>query len=91
VEDSTTGSAHCSLGVVYAPRFDAIEKPLTATQGGRRRGRITMVWDGKAGKDGGRMKLRGNTVTGKLVFKRNQLGRSLTTYAQWHVASFMYE
>jgi hypothetical protein len=50
-----------------------------------------MVWDGKAGKDGGRMKLRGNTVTGKLVFKRNQLGRSLTTYAQWHVVSFMYE
>jgi hypothetical protein len=65
LEDSVTGSAHCLLGVIYAPRFDAIGKFLTATQGGKRRGQITVVWDGKAGKEGGRMKLRGKTLTGK--------------------------
>jgi predicted PhzF superfamily epimerase YddE/YHI9 len=65
VEDTVTGSAHCLLGVIYAPRFDAIGKPLTATQGGKRQGRITVVWDGKEGKDGGRMKLRGHAVTGE--------------------------
>jgi predicted PhzF superfamily epimerase YddE/YHI9 len=66
LEETATGSAHCSLGVIYAPRFDAIGKPMTATQGPRRRqGRITVIWDGKSGKEGGRMKLRGRTVTGQ--------------------------
>jgi hypothetical protein len=36
-----------------------------ASQGGpKRRGQITVVWDGKSGKEGGRMKLRGKTLTG---------------------------
>jgi predicted PhzF superfamily epimerase YddE/YHI9 len=66
LEETATGSAHCSLGIIYAPRFDAIGKPMTATQGPtQRQGRITMIWDGKSGKEGGRMRLLGRTVTGK--------------------------
>jgi hypothetical protein len=53
------------LGVIYSPRFNSVGKPLMASQGGpKRRGQITVVWDGKSGKEGGRMKLRGKTLTG---------------------------
>jgi predicted PhzF superfamily epimerase YddE/YHI9 len=65
VEDSVCGSAHLLLGVIWAPRFDAVGKPLLASQGGKRQGEITVVWDGKEGKDGGRMKLRGKCIIGK--------------------------
>jgi hypothetical protein len=62
VEDSVCGSAHLLLGVIWAPRFDAVGKPLLASQGGKRQGEITVVWDGKEGKEGGQMKLRGKCI-----------------------------
>jgi predicted PhzF superfamily epimerase YddE/YHI9 len=65
VEDSVCGSAHLLLGVIWAPRFDAVGKPLLASQGGKRQGEITVVWDGKEGKEGGQMKLRGKCIIGK--------------------------
>jgi predicted PhzF superfamily epimerase YddE/YHI9 len=65
-EDCVTGSAHCMLGIIYAPRFDAMRRPIIARQGGpRRQGQITVVWDGNMGHIGGRMKLRGNAITGE--------------------------
>jgi hypothetical protein len=76
LEDSVTGSAHCLLGVIYVPRFNAVGMPITATQGGKRRGEITVVWDGKEGKDGGRMKLRGKTLTGE--FSNDKMNFLLT-------------
>jgi predicted PhzF superfamily epimerase YddE/YHI9 len=63
-EDITTGSAHCSLAVVYGTKFNAVGTTITASQGGKRQGQITVVWDGKTGKEGGRVKLRGNVRTG---------------------------
>lgn len=64
-EDPVTGSAHCSLGVVYAARFGGPGAELRATQGGRRRGEIRVQWDGRSGSEGGRMKLRGKAVVGE--------------------------
>jgi hypothetical protein len=63
-EDPVTGSAHCSLGVLYSQRFGGPGAELSATQGGPRRGSIRVSWDGKPGSQGGRMKLRGTAFTG---------------------------
>jgi predicted PhzF superfamily epimerase YddE/YHI9 len=64
-EDPVTGSAHCSLGVLYSQRFGGPGTVLHATQGGSRRGAISATWDGKPERDGGRMKLRGRTFTSR--------------------------
>ena len=50
-----TGSAHCSLAVLYSARFGGPGAELRATQGGPRRGSIRAVWDGKPGREGGRV------------------------------------
>ena len=63
-EDVTTGSAHCYLGPLYSPRFGGPGVEIRATQGGSRQGAISVVWDGKSGSEGGRVKLRGLAVTG---------------------------
>lgn len=64
-EDPVTGSAHCSLGIVWADRFGGPGTELRAAQGGPRRGEIRVQWDGKPGSQGGRMKLRGKAVVGE--------------------------
>ena len=81
-EDPVTGSAHCSLGVVYAARFGGPDAELRATQGGRRRGAIRVQWDGRPGSEGGRMKLRGKAVAGEsLVCGLRLWGTALMRWA----------
>jgi predicted PhzF superfamily epimerase YddE/YHI9 len=64
-EDTVTGSAHCSLAVLHSPLFGGagIEVRCTQGYGPIRTGALKVVWDGKPGKEGGRVKLRGNAVT----------------------------
>lgn len=73
-EDITTGSSHCSIGPLYSPRFGGPGVEIRATQGGKRQGAISVVWDGKPGSEGGRVKLRGPAVTGMMcVFSARHL------------------
>ncbi|EIN11560.1 Diaminopimelate epimerase-like protein [Punctularia strigosozonata HHB-11173 SS5] len=71
-EDPVTGSAHCTIVPFFVPRLIAAagshlemeEVELRATQGSaKRRGDLRAVWDGKSGKEGGRVKLRGKAFT----------------------------
>jgi predicted PhzF superfamily epimerase YddE/YHI9 len=61
-EDTVTGSAHCSLAVLHSPRFGGPGAEVRCTQGfgPRRTGALRVVWDGKTGREGGRVKLRGD-------------------------------
>lgn len=59
VEDPVTGSLHCCLAVLYTHKLGVQPgTELFATQGGKRRGEISVVWD-EVGK---RVKLRGEAV-----------------------------
>ncbi len=61
-EDPVTGSLHCCLAVLYAQKFgvgSGVE--LFATQGGKRRGEISVVWN----EEKKRVKLRGEAVRGE--------------------------
>jgi predicted PhzF superfamily epimerase YddE/YHI9 len=81
-EDPVTGSLHCSLGVLYSDRFGGAGQLLRASQGGKRVGEISILWDGKAGADGGRVRFRGATVTGQIAF----LSSATTALTQCSVA-----
>lgn len=61
-EDTVTGSAHCSLAIVHSPMFGGAGTEVRCGQGygPKRTGALRVVWDGKPGKEGGRVALRGN-------------------------------
>jgi predicted PhzF superfamily epimerase YddE/YHI9 len=91
-EDPASGSPHSSLAMLYSGRFGGPGTKLLATQGGRRRGQIIVEWDGVSGKDGGRCKLRGPTVTGMLCCCLGVFVFSLvcSSDAQWWRGGFAY-
>ncbi|EIN13465.1 Diaminopimelate epimerase-like protein [Punctularia strigosozonata HHB-11173 SS5] len=71
-EDPVTGSAHCTLAAFFVPQIIAAsggqlaveEFELRATQGSLQRGgEVRAVWDGKSGREEGRVKLRGKAFT----------------------------
>lgn len=70
-EDVVCGSAHCALAIVHSPRFGGAGTEIRCGQGYEpvRAGALRVAWDGKPGRDGGRVTLSGNAcivATGNL-------------------------
>jgi hypothetical protein len=62
-----TGSAHCSLAVLWSPKFGGAGTEWKASQGNakQRTGALRVVWDGKLGNEGGRVRIIGSVVQSK--------------------------